>query len=186
MARRPRRIQSTYARQQRQRRSSTCPPGQHWMPPANGQPGYCMQGSYHGAPSGNSGRILSFEEVKNQMNHTYGSNASLSVTQNDYIRAVQLVEKLDINAIGPRVARMASSGASAEQAATYFKGLIGHLGNDDGSGQQIGAHWSIYVLLAVLLIWATACGTRAMGLWEYDNHADEWWADPSCGGLLAQ
>ena len=34
--------------------SGQCPPGQHWMPAVNGQPGYCMQGAYHGANNGGS------------------------------------------------------------------------------------------------------------------------------------
>ena len=28
---------------------NTCPRGQHWMPPKDGNPGYCMEGAYHGA-----------------------------------------------------------------------------------------------------------------------------------------
>ena len=27
--------------------NENCPPGTHWMPPANGQPGYCMEGDTH-------------------------------------------------------------------------------------------------------------------------------------------
>tara|TARA_Y100000310_G_C20323631_1_gene641937 strand:+ start:308 stop:715 length:408 start_codon:yes stop_codon:yes gene_type:complete len=41
-----------------QQGSGQCPPGQHWMPSTNGQPGYCMEGESHagqlmGGPSYN-------------------------------------------------------------------------------------------------------------------------------------
>ena len=43
--------------------NNNCPPGQHWMPPVNGQPGYCMQGETHpgggyrkGGKTNNNGR----------------------------------------------------------------------------------------------------------------------------------
>ncbi len=49
----PGRTRQQMSRRRGGRTSGTCPRGQHWMPPANGQPGYCMQGSYHGAPNGN-------------------------------------------------------------------------------------------------------------------------------------
>ena len=41
------------------RGGNTCPPGQHWMPPTNGRPGYCMQGDTHPGGYKRGGRMQS-------------------------------------------------------------------------------------------------------------------------------
>tara|TARA_Y100000310_G_scaffold101763_1_gene99881 strand:+ start:2451 stop:3047 length:597 start_codon:yes stop_codon:yes gene_type:complete len=87
--------------------SNNCPSGQHWMPAANGQSGYCMQGATH--PAGGysrGGRTIQSNMIYENGGNTYPSANNKFIktranSANDIIKRNQILSDINTESKNP-------------------------------------------------------------------------------------